>query len=363
MIDAKTIARLKNLKEKVYPFLNEMNVNGDYSYFKYSYSGDLFDSRHHWGLGQLVFAAKILYMIDRVRYLSPLHLQNMVRSINSFQSKGGYYSDPLISGRKEKDRFSLPFRFGKTHSPREQIRRAETRQAFAALLCLGSKPDQPFSAVPDSRKGIGRYLGSLDWQNPWSAGSHFSHLVFFLKKNEDIFKREGERAEQLIDYSIAWLNRIQSPSDGCWYSKNTTESQKVNGAMKILTGLSAAQRLNFSYPEKIIDTALKIEKGNEACCDFNVVYVLYCCSKVVRHREDEIKEYCLGMLEHFEQYYHEEKGGFSLIPARANDTYYGRKITKGLNEPDIHGTVMFFWGITLISRILNLDLGFKEPLT
>jgi len=38
------------------------------------------------------------------------------------------------------------------------------------------------------------------------------------------------------------------------------------------------------------------------------------------------------------------------------------KITKGLNEPDIHGTVLLFWGIAIISDILGIEkeLGFKE---
>jgi hypothetical protein len=91
--------------------------------------------------------------------------------------------------------------------------------------------------------------------------------------------------------------------------------------------------------------------------------VLYCCNKATDYRVDDIKNFCLKRLSQYRRYYHENKGGFSFHKDRANDVYYGARITKGLNEPDIHGTVMFLWGITLISRILKLDLGLKEPIT
>ncbi len=64
----------------------------------------------------------------------------------------------------------------------------------------------------------------------------------------------------------------------------------------------------------------------------------------------------------YTDYYWPGYGGFSFYKDRANDIYYGKKITKGLAEPDIHGTAMFVWGIALIDKILNLGLNFKIPL-
>ena len=188
-------------------------------------------------------------------------------------------------------------------------------------------------------------------------------MLFFLYYNKTLFGLHEDDADELIDYAIDWLNKLQSSSDGCWYMGKTPDSQKVNGAMKILTGLSASGRLSVSRPERIIDNALKIAEGSDACNDFNVVYVLYHCSEIVDHRAGEIRDFCLRRLNQYRRYYHEAKGGFSFHLDRANDLYYGARITKGLNEPDIHGTVMFLWGITLISKILKFDLGLKEPVT
>ena len=355
---------LKNIKERIYSFIQVMNVRNDFSYFKYSYSGDFYNSNTKWGLGQLVFATKILYMIDKIKTLNPDYRSNLINAINSFQTKDGYYTDTMLFRPNIKKRIiSKLFKRGKKSFFPEKPKRAETRQSLAALLALNSKPIYPFFHIQYSKGWIDRYLANLDWTRPWAAGSHFSHLLFFLHYNMVLFGLHPEDVDPLIDHAINWVNRLQSSSDGCWYKGSVPDSQKVNGAMKILTGLSAANKLNFLFPERVIDTSLKIVENTNACTDFNVVYVLYCCNKLVEHRTDEIQDFCLRRLNQYKEYYYEDIGGFSFRKGRTNEIYYGARITKGLNEPDIHGTVMFLWGITLISKILKLDLGLKEPIT
>jgi hypothetical protein len=354
---------LEEIKNKIFGFVLKMSEK-DFKYFRYSLSGDLYDPRTHWGLGQLVFATKILYMIDKLKDVDERKRENLSQAILSFQKSNGYIYDPLISKLTLKAKVKGFLRNGNFESLLNTLtKRAETRQVFAALFCLGAKPKMPFLHIPYTKKGIHKYLQSMDWRQPWASGSHFSHLLFFLRYNKELFGLHSDEVEELIDYAIAWVNRFQSSVDGCWYSGEVPDSQKVNGAMKILTGLSASGRLLFSYPERIIDTALKIAKGSDACNDFNVVYVLYCCSKAVDYRSDDIKDFCLRRLNQYRRYYHVDTGGFSFKLDKANDVYYGAKITNGLNEPDIHGTTMFLWGITLISKILKLDLGLREPIT
>ena len=361
---ASEIGWLTNIKERSYSFIQEMNARKDFSYFKYSYSGDLYDSNTKWGLAQLVFATKILYMIGMTKTLNPFYRSNLINAINSFQTKDGYYTDITLFKLNMKKRIITKL-FKREQNPffPEKIKRAETRQSFAALLALNSKPIYPFLNIPYSKGGIDRYLTTLDWTQPWAAGSHFSHLLFFLHYNKILYRLYQDNVDHLIDYAINWVNKLQSSADGCWYKGSVPDSQKVNGAMKVLTGLSAANKMEFSYPERLIDTVLKIGKSTDACTDFNVIYVLNCCSKLVEHRVDEIRDFCLRRLNQYKEYYYEDRGGFSFRKGRANETYYGARITKGLNEPDIHGTVMFIWGITLISKILKLDLGLKEPIT
>ena len=57
-------------------------------------------------------------------------------------------------------------------------------------------------------------------------------------------------------------------------------------------------------------------------------------------------------------YYHENMGGFSFHKSKANIWYYGAPISKGRDEPDIHGTTLFLWGIALISQVFGIDEDF-----
>ena len=59
------IGWLTNLDKGVFNFVLKMG-NDDFTYFKYSQSGDLYDNKTDWGLGQAVFAARILYIIDKL---------------------------------------------------------------------------------------------------------------------------------------------------------------------------------------------------------------------------------------------------------------------------------------------------------
>ncbi|MFW9996545.1 MAG: hypothetical protein ACFFD4_31160, partial [Candidatus Odinarchaeota archaeon] len=161
--------------------------------------------------------------------------------------------------------------------------------------------------------------------------------------------------DQLVDVTIDWLNRIQRV-DGSWYTGNISLAHKINGAMKILTGLKIVDE-PIPNPEKLTDLCLGTINDEQACDNFNVVYVLYNCAKQLEfsYRKKEIEEFCIDRLKKYTKYYHPDIGGFSFYPNKSNIYYYGARITKGLNEPDIHGTLMFVWGISLISRILDIE--------
>lgn len=357
-------AWLTNIKKSVISFLQDLNINRDYTFFKYSYSGDLQSPRDGWGLGQLVFAGKILYMLDEVKGLKPEHRDNLIAAIDSFWKTDGFYSDARLVKPSLKVVLGSFLKGRQPQPSYEQIRRAETRQTFAALIALNAKPRAAFMHVPDTQQEISKYLSSLDWTQPWAAGSHFSHLLFFLHHNQALFGTPEDPSSELIDFATEWIGKRQSASDGCWYDDPVrSATEKINGAMKILTGFRAAGKSRFPYPECLINTALTIPNEMEACSNFNVVYVLYCCRSLTDYRHDDIKAYCLQKLSHYKQYYFDDIGGFSFYLNRANQKYYGAKITRGLKEPDIHGTVMFLWGITLISKIIGLDLGLREPVT
>jgi hypothetical protein len=354
---------LYNIKERVNHFLNEMQEN-DFEYFKYSYSGDIYSKKDNWGLGNLVFATKILFTTGQIDNLSPIKKENLYRSIIRFSNSDGYISDPLITQLSILDKIKLKH-IDKIITKRiDDIKRAETRQSFVALLLLGKKPNKIFSRIPQSPEDVDNYLSSFDWRTPWDAASHFSHLIFFLKMNTKLFNYQGEKNLLLINHALRWISKIQSKDDGCWYyGKNIPLNEKINGALKIMTGLHAAGIDDFPYPKKIIDTALCAINDSDACGNFNISYLLYSCNLIEpEYRKTEIENFFINRINIYKQFYHPEIGGFSFYKDKAIDIYYGKKISSGKNEPDIHGTNMFITGLAIIGKVIDIGIDLKIPI-
>jgi len=352
---------LFELKEKVPQFLEKLKGKKIPGFFHYSLSGDLYDENTKWGLGNTVFAVKIYYTLNLLDQLSLEERKAMADFIKSFQKEDGTIYDPLVKRKATLRNLLSSFKnFDFNNILGQQTIIAETRQAISALRLLGEEPDIFYQKFPKTEREIEKYLSKLNWRKPWGAGSHLSHLIFFLK-NSDL-----EDKEELIDFAINWVNKLQNPKDGGWYRGNPSLQQKINGVMKVITALKVADRMRFKYPEKLIDLCLSAKNDEHACDNFNIIYVLHYASKIAEnnYKFKEIKQFARKRLEIYRRYYYPEIGGFSFLPRKANVCYYGAKITKGLNEPDIHGTCMFLWGISIIAQILGIDneLKFKEQI-
>lgn len=312
-------------------------------------------------MGNTVFATKIYHTLDLINQFSEQGRKDMANFIKSFQKKDSSIYDPLIKRKTFlKDKLSAIKNLNFNNFSHQQTIRAETRQSISALKLLKDKPGIPYQNFPKTEEEIENYLSKLNWQKPWAAGSHFSPLLFFLENSE------GENKEGLITFAINWVNKLQNSQDGSWYKGRSTQQQKINEAMKIITGLKVVERVDFNYPEKLIDLCLSAKNDDQSCDNFNIVYVLKYAKELTQsqYRYSEIKNFALDRLEIYQRYYFPEIGGFPFFPNKANQYYYVAKITKELNSPDIHGTCMFLWGISIISQILGIDkkLKFKEQI-
>jgi len=355
-----------SLGDEVRGFLEELRGNSQLGFYRYSLGGDLHGEVKHWGLGNTVFAVKIIYTLGDIEKMASPQKTEMADFITSFQRADGLITDPLISRLSLFNNFKHAVRtFDFSNITGIKTARAETRQSMSSLALLGEKPKYMFSEIPYTPEGVDRFLAALDWSDPWSAGSHFSHLLFFYEYNAKVFDYRPAESGELITRAIDYVNRMQSKQEGMWHRGTATSLQlKINGAMKILTGLKAAQRMSFLYPERMIDVALSAINDEHSCDNFNIVFVLNYANEITggSHRLAEIQDFCRRRLSLYREYYHPDVGGFSFYKGRSNTTYYGARITKGLNEPDIHGTCLFLWGIALITQILGVQeqFGFQE---
>lgn len=356
---------IENLKPQLCNFVTSMQAD-EFSYVKYSLTGDLYNNGDDWGLANTVYAVKTMYISGMLDELDESQKNNLYKSITAFSQGDGYITDCVITKPRLVNifkSFASPARRKAYKNSAENTRRGETKQAFAALENLGRTPQQPFNNIPTSPDDVIQYLDTYNWSTPWHSCAHFAILMFFLYHNDKFFGKSDNAA--LIQSAVKYMNSMQSADDGCWYKgKNVPLYEKVNGAMKYLTGIHAANIYEFPYPEKLVDTALSATNDEHACNNFNVTYCLYAAHKIIPdYRKNEIEEFLLSRLEIYKEFYYPDYGGFSFKKGAANDNLYGAKITKGLNEPDIHGTCLFMFGIALIDEVLGLELGLKIPVS
>lgn len=158
-------------------FLERMHSGKKPVFYRYSLSGDLYEG-YGWGLGNTVFAVKILYMLNQ---LNDSKIEEMSRIIFSFQQSDGAIYDPLVKRKSCINRFLTSANSLNSNDLfYQQTKIAETRQAFAALRCLGKIPQIRYDNHIETTSNIRKYVDNLNWKEPWGAGSHVSHLAFFL---------------------------------------------------------------------------------------------------------------------------------------------------------------------------------------
>ena len=340
--------QIRNIVNRVPKFLERLKDSSVPGFFHYSLSGDLYPANANWGLGNTVFAIKIYSMLGILDDLSAEDRLVMKNFILSFQKKDGLIFDPLLHKATRLRNVLHAVKhldFGNIFG--EQTRMAETRQSVAVLELLGDEVVIDLCKLPRSLSGVEKYIKSFDWKRPWHAGSHFSHLLFFLKRSS------FSDREELIAHAVCVVNEMQSKQNGAWYIGDPSLKEKINGAMKVLTGFEAVEVSDIHRAEKLIDLCLTAASDRHACDKFNVVYVLSCVQEVSGdYRKGEIDAFYGKKFSEYLEFYYPEIGGFSFGKHKANERYYGARISEGKNEPDIHGTVMFLWGLSLIEEKL-----------
>ena len=66
------------------------------------------------------------------------------------------------------------------------------------------------------------------------------------------------------------------------------------------------------------------------------------------------------ILEYIKLLHHPKLNGFSYFVKKSQTHYYGINISKGINEPDIHGTVLSVWAIVMILELIEKNIyGYK----
>ncbi len=230
--------------------------------------------------------------------------------------------------------------------------RAETKQAISTLYQVDNKNNVIYDQFPQSESDILSYLNNLDWSKPWNAGAQFSALCVFVSTQTQSKEIKSQQIKVLNEF----IQGIVHEDTGTFYKGSKPSNiEIINGTMKVITGLDWIN-IQIPYPEKIIETFLQIDPNEDGCDLVDIVYVLYMCSQVTSFMEVEIEEYLHKILDKIEKHYFYDVGGFSYFIKKSQTHYYGVKASKGINEPDLHGTLLLIWAISMISKIIETPI-------
>lgn len=357
---------LKDLNEKLPGYLKSLNKEQ----FQYlPVKTNFTKAGEELSLGFSCYALKLFYITNLWENLDDLDKKNWCSYINSFQvnsskfppnsfidNKFLEYSSDFSLKKQFKNlskailNFILKKNYILNNQKLEESIRAETKQAIATLNQVGASNKLPYLDFLRSNEEVNTYLRKLDWSKPWNAGAQFAAVCVFVETQikSDALKQELIRT--LKDFSIL----ISHKDTGLFYLGNKpSEVELVNGAMKVITGLDWIG-VDIPYPKELINTFLNIKPSEDGCDLVDTVYVLYMCSKITDYKSSEVKEFLIEILEMIKMHYFPNIGGFSYFKKTAQTHYYGVQISKGTHMPDIHGTLLLAWAISMISKLISL---------
>lgn len=322
-------------------------------------------------LGFSCYALKTYYMTGLWDKLSDIEKNNWLDYINSFQDinikypANSFLDYSYIEGfRKTQNKKVLKntiklisnkagFKKYQTISAQLQTNvRAESKQAISSLIQVGGYNKFPYLEFPNEKLLIPKFLNSLDWNQPWSAGAQYSGICLFAKTQID-------KNKNLIEELVQFSNKMVKKDTGGYYKNNCpSKKELINGAMKMISGFDWIDQ-EVHYPKKLIDLCLDTTPSSEGCDLVDIVYVLYMCSKQTNYKRLEIINYFNEMISVIYIHYYKNQYGFSYFKNKSQTHYYGAKITEGKDFPDIHGTILLIWALSMIIEINEINLSWK----
>ena len=357
-----------NLSSEIERYINSLNTDNDG--FKYSPSrNNLTEYGELLELGFSCYALKINYIISSNKLSDSSYIDKWSNYLNSFQSEknifgANSYVDRYLVEYHNLFKFSTFFKdtlkntanifsnqkYETSSSKLKSYIFAETKQAISTLFQVSKISKNVFLSFPKTEKDIFDTLDYFNWSKPWNAGAQFANICMLT--NTQLSSEESSKNSK---YLQSYIKTKFNSKDGFYYSGKTSDKRElVNGAMKVITGLDW---INYEIhsPEKLINFCLNYKVDHEGCDIVDVVYVLYKCSKQTEYKKKEIIQYFESLEPIIFKHYFEDEGGFSYFVNKSQTHYYGVEVTKGKNLPDIHGTLLLVWAISMMEEIRELD--------
>lgn len=320
-------------------------------------SGDKLPQHEDWGLAQITFLLRIHYILNQPY---TIQVDKLLKRITQFAHDGYIFDKALHKiqlGRRRYYKNALKF---KPNYVDEHIAIAESRQAIATLLTYDYEMKKIYyksisKTYLTNWKSL--FYNTFNSSNPWGDSSYINHLIFF-SQFESL-----ERKQEITSYFQDWVSKNRNDKDYTFADKNQSVAMKIGSTMKVLMALDSLGLTRYGVHEKLVDFILESEANGDACELFNTVFILKQCA-MLNYRLDEMKSFALNKVDSWKAYYHKNYGAFSFNEGKSSTIYYGFNVGKGFNEPDYHGSAMFYWGFLIVAEILGIkeELNLKSPI-
>ena len=308
-------------------------------------------------MGYLCYAIKIHVLTNNWNNLNTTDQQHFIEKLKNYQKSNYYtYKNYFIDDhlykyfRKPISKYKAKhlFKFGLNKLKNNDLQtlnthlhktiNADNKQTISTLLEIKEEINKNPDISFDKFNGLDEYLNQYDWSKPWDAGAQFSSICMY----NSAFNLKLE--DKLSDFIITKLDS----DTGSYFSRIPVSNREIiNGAMKVITGLDWLE-VKIHKPNKLIDFCLANKPEFEGCDLVDYIYVLYKCSSQTNYKKEQVISLMYEVLEYLKLLYHPSQKGFSYFEGKSQTHYYGINISKGINEPDIHGTVLSIWAIVMI---------------
>ncbi len=344
------IASLSSLTDSIEAWLTTLEV-ADTTYGRYKMSNSAY---HNFSLDASSFAADLIYMLNR--NLSEQQKGQQAEFFNSFQdSETGFYNEPFLHELYDST-IDRVIEMSGTYL---------SFQVCGAMEAIGRLPKYPFRFYEFALKkgAITKYIEEkLPWDySPWGAGGWIDSIATMLLMN---VKMGYETYKLPFDEILLWLKKHQNPETGLWGDPNSSQGVTglVNGGYHLLRGTYFQSEIELPYTENIINNCIFIYRTNnyfrhgcgEGCHDLDLFDLMVQTTRYNQaYRKDEITDICKERLDEISSFQNDD-GAFSFFPHRAQTEHNYYRISAGMEESDIQGTVFYLHTIRRISEYLGI---------
>lgn len=335
------------LQKRIAHWLRRLKEDLEHGRFAFCLKGNLVPVTRRAAHMSTVFAVKTAYQTGLWSDWPQHEKDACITFLQSFQDEDGWVRDPWILAYYGEHPEAAP--------DLQSTIRAETRQLLSLLLTLGAKPLHAPPLEYDSPQALSKFIRSLDWSNPWAAGSHWSHQAFLVTATKAV----GKDVSPLEDSLLSLLDEYYDPKRGLWFDLSQAPPPvniQINGAMKVFTGLAWLPKQSVSH-ETLVHFCLNTLRLDDSCSLIDQIYVLQqamatCDESAALTREAQ--KAALRLARQCIRYYHWSEGAFSFYPGRAQHAYYaGIPTSFGKKTADLHGSAMQTWALALVLQILG----------